>query len=418
LRDLGFKKDWQYYRFCLYGFLKNMRFFEPFLMLFLLEKLPGNYFQVMTLYSIRLIFRAILEIPSGVIADGLGRKGSLLFSYSLYIVSFIAYFFADTFQWLIIPSVLYGIADAFRTGTHKAMIVEYLKINNWQQSKTAYYGHTRSWSQVGSALSAILAVLIKIFTNNFDLIFLYTTIPYIIGMALLFSYPDELNGTDINLTIKSNLKKAFSLSWNEIFNVKNIKKLTGISYFEGYHSAVKDFVQPIIESAALFIPIGLALNHEYQVAATLGLIYFVLHLFSAFGSRTASSFTKALKSPESAINRLSIIGAITGLAITLFIYFKMPLLAGIMFIPLYVLLNIQRPFVMTFASEQYNSKIMSTVLSVESQLGSIIGALIALLLGALAQRYNLTIALGTVSIISLIIALINRVNPEKQNENN
>ena len=32
-----FRKDLQYYKFCLYGFLKNLRFFEAFLILFFLE---------------------------------------------------------------------------------------------------------------------------------------------------------------------------------------------------------------------------------------------------------------------------------------------------------------------------------------------------------------------------------------------
>ena len=33
-----FTKDLQYRKFCTYGFLKNLRFFEPFMLLFLLEK--------------------------------------------------------------------------------------------------------------------------------------------------------------------------------------------------------------------------------------------------------------------------------------------------------------------------------------------------------------------------------------------
>ncbi|MDO7976343.1 hypothetical protein [Oceanotoga teriensis] len=34
----NFEKDKQYYKFCMYGFFKNLRFFEPFFMLFLKEK--------------------------------------------------------------------------------------------------------------------------------------------------------------------------------------------------------------------------------------------------------------------------------------------------------------------------------------------------------------------------------------------
>ena len=34
----GFEKNLQYYKFCLYGFFKNLRFFEAFLLLFFLDK--------------------------------------------------------------------------------------------------------------------------------------------------------------------------------------------------------------------------------------------------------------------------------------------------------------------------------------------------------------------------------------------
>lgn len=41
----GFTKDLQFYKFSLYGFLKNLRFFEPFLYLFFLEQ-GLNFLQI------------------------------------------------------------------------------------------------------------------------------------------------------------------------------------------------------------------------------------------------------------------------------------------------------------------------------------------------------------------------------------
>ena len=69
----GFKKDLQFYKFSLYGFLKNLRFFEPFLYLFFLEK-GLNFLQIGTLITIREITRNVLEIPAGVLADSFGRR--------------------------------------------------------------------------------------------------------------------------------------------------------------------------------------------------------------------------------------------------------------------------------------------------------------------------------------------------------
>jgi len=194
--SVRFNKDIQYYKFCLYGFLKNQRFFDPFLMLFFLEK-NLLYMQIGVLYSIKMITRTILEIPSGVIADALGRRGTMIFSYAMYILSFLIYYWSRTYGLLIVASLVFGIGDAFRTGTHKAMIFEYLKYKSWEDQKVHYYGHTRSWSQVGSAVSSLIAAIIVFYSGRYTDIFLFTLIPYLIGLVLLASYPRILEGSGV-----------------------------------------------------------------------------------------------------------------------------------------------------------------------------------------------------------------------------
>ncbi len=84
----NFIKDVQYYRFCLYGFFKNLRFFEVFLILFFLEK-GLSFFAIGTLYAAREITVNLFEIPSGVIADSFGRRRTMILSFGFYIISFV-----------------------------------------------------------------------------------------------------------------------------------------------------------------------------------------------------------------------------------------------------------------------------------------------------------------------------------------
>ena len=133
----GFRKDIQYYKFCAYGFLKNLRFFEPFLILFFLE---GNlsYLQIGVIYTIREVIRNIFEIPSGLAADVLGRRKTMITSFSLYIISFLIYSMSYRYGMLITATIVFALGDAFRTGVHKAMIYNYLKLNNWDDQKVEY----------------------------------------------------------------------------------------------------------------------------------------------------------------------------------------------------------------------------------------------------------------------------------------
>ena len=77
------KKDHQIWKFSAYGFLKNLRFFEPYLLIFLI----GNglsLFQIGILYGIREAITYIFEVPSGIIADYFGRKQELYMCFTFY----------------------------------------------------------------------------------------------------------------------------------------------------------------------------------------------------------------------------------------------------------------------------------------------------------------------------------------------
>lgn len=93
-----FAKNTQYIKFCAYGFLRNLRFFEAFLVLFLLEK-GLSYTEIGILYASREITINLCEIPSGIIADTYGRKTALAGALFLYIISFIVFYFSNIF-WL------------------------------------------------------------------------------------------------------------------------------------------------------------------------------------------------------------------------------------------------------------------------------------------------------------------------------
>ncbi|MCK5457728.1 MAG: hypothetical protein KAI45_11425 [Melioribacteraceae bacterium] len=122
-KEDNIKKDKQYYKFCLYGFLKNLRFFEPFLILFFLSK-GLSFFEIGILYAVREISINIFEIPSGIFADAFGRRKTLASSFLIYIITFIIFYIGADFSLFIIGMLMYALGDAIRTGINKAMIIE------------------------------------------------------------------------------------------------------------------------------------------------------------------------------------------------------------------------------------------------------------------------------------------------------
>ena len=124
-------------RFSLYGFLKNQQYYEYFLLL-AFRQMGLSYFFIGLLIAFREIMINLMEIPTGAIADLWGRRKSMVLSFTSYIVSFAIFGLSGTAalkgnlsQHVLIPllfaaMVFFAIGDAFRTGTHKAMIFMWL----------------------------------------------------------------------------------------------------------------------------------------------------------------------------------------------------------------------------------------------------------------------------------------------------
>ena len=282
------KKDKQYYKFCLYGFLKNLRFFDPFLILFFVSK-GLSFFEIGVLYAVREIFINIFEIPSGVFADALGRRKTLAFAFLIYIIAFIIFYLGYDFSLFVLAMMMYALGDAARSGVNKAMIIEYLKRTDQLQYKVTYYGHTRSWSQIGSAISSLAGGVLVFYQQNLDTIFLFSIIPYILDFFNVLSYPSYLDeGIKKSQSFYARIKLTTSTFWDVIKNGELFKALVNVSIYSGYYKSIKDFIQPFLKSLLVQLPILLFLTEYQKMGLFLGLVYFIIFLNNSIAARKAS----------------------------------------------------------------------------------------------------------------------------------
>ncbi|KPL10350.1 MAG: hypothetical protein AMS26_21540 [Bacteroides sp. SM23_62] len=400
----GFRKDIQYYKFCAYGFLKNLRFFEPFLILFFRE---GNlsYLQIGVIYTIREIIRNIFEIPSGLAADVLGRRRTMITSFSLYMISFLIYSMGYRYGMLIAATIVFALGDAFRTGTHKAMIFDYLDRREWTSHKVSYYGHTRSWSQAGSALSALMAAALIFYTGRISQVFIYSIIPYAFGLLLIISYPAYLDGEAPGFR-QSSLKTAFTTTlgnfWYSFKQARVLRGILNLSVYSGYYRAVKDYVQPLIQSAALSLPVLVSLQSEQKTAALVGIIYFLIYLLSSAVTRQAGPFSNWFQGLSGPLNLTLLAGLIIGTLTGFFSMAGFTMLSILLFIGIYLVENLRLPTGIAYFTENLDKDILATTLSAESQSKSLFTAVIALLIGFLADRFDIGTAILACSAFMLL----------------
>lgn len=369
-------------RFSLYGFLKNQRYFEPFIILFFLQQ-GLSFTQIGFLIAFRELFVNLIEIPSGAVADLFGRRRSMMLAFVSYIISFAIFGFSQAY-WHFFPAMFFfAIGEAFRTGTHKAMIFTWLRIEGRLDEKTKVYGYTRSWSKIGSAVSTVLAVAIVLASSNYSYIFFFAIIPYIAGLINFMSYPKELEGQPGQ---EVGIREVVSHLWECIRMVLSVPRLRRLVIesmsFEGVYKAVESYLQPVVKSMALLLPLFLGLGDVRRSAIMIGVVYVVLYLLSAFASRNAHRLVDYTGGEEGGSRLLWKVNFAIYIALIPLLFFEYYYVAVFGFIALSILQNFWRPILVSrfdaYASETQGA----TVLSIESQAKSASTMVIAPILGA------------------------------------
>jgi len=397
------KKDVMIWKFCLYGFLKNLKFFEPYLVIFLLS-LKLSLFSIGILYSVREAVTYIFEVPSGIIADTYGKKKELMACFIFYIISFGLFFAGRSFALLALAMVFFGLGEAFRSGTHKAMIYSYLERMGWFGHKTYVYGRTRSYSLLGSAVSAFLSVVLILNVPAMRWIFIFSVLPYLLDFFLISTYPaylDERKESEISLSgfYKSSLDRLKSILGNRALR----KVLLSSSLYDGIFKSIKDYIQPILEIILLGgIAIGMSGGgSEDALKVYLGTTYGVFYIFSALASRNVYRLKKFAGSKRLMDVFFDIMG-IGALFAAFAVWKGQKFLAIAVFFLLYILKDARRPLFVDVSGDLMKKTERATALSVDSQLKSVFMIVLAPLFGFIADRFSMEILFAAMGIASIL----------------
>jgi len=412
-------------RFSLYGFLKNQQYYDYFLLLAFIQ-MGLSYFIIGVLIAFREIMINIMEIPTGGVADLCGRRSSMIFSFVAYIISFAIFGFSGIAAteysltqpvliiFLFLAMFFFAIGDAFRTGTHKALIFTWLSSQGRTDEATKIYGYTRSWSKIGSAVSVIVACVIVFVTSNFITVFFFAIIPYTLNIINFLGYPKEIDCKVEEKTslvdIVNHLRETLMISVKHIGLRRLIFESMG---FEGFFKASKDYLQPILMAAALPLTAALFadihLSNAQKSVALIGPVFFMLFIMSALASRNAYRLVaKAGHEDKTA-------GLLWGFCVLIFLvllpamYYEIHWIMITCFVVLYVIQNFWRPVLISRFYAHSDEAKVATVLSIESQAKSLSTMIIAPVLGLaidLARKYGIgASAFWPVAVFGLLIAL-------------
>jgi MFS family permease len=369
-----------------------------------------SFLEIGILYATREIAINLFEIPSGIIADTFGRRKTLASSFLVYIIAFIVFYLYSSFLLFLFAMLFYALGDAIRSGINKAMIVDYLKRTNQINFKVEYYGHTRSWSQFGSAISSLAGGILLFFNKNLDAIFLFSIIPYLFDFFNVLSYPKYLDEQKTKyLSTKENLK-FITTSFIKAFKSKPLlHSLINSSIYSGYYKAIKDFIQPFLKSLIISIPIFLYLSNDEKTALFLGIIYFVIFLVNSFVSRSASKIENLFTTQANFLNFSLFFGVIVGLASGVLMEYFNSIFAILLFIIVLSIENSRKPSGVSNITDNSEDDIHAGILSVQSQLASLFAAIIMMSIGFLADMFSVGVGIMISSFAILLLYPVIRI---------
>ncbi|MBU1240422.1 hypothetical protein KJ865_12000, partial [Myxococcota bacterium] len=387
-------------RFSLYGFLKNQQYHEPFLVLAFL-RMGLSFTLIGVLIGFREIVLNLFEIPSGAVADLVGRRRSLVFSMLAYIAGFVALGSAGLLyqahvsrSWIMVllfsGMMATAVGDAFRTGTHKAIIFSWLRLSGRLDERTRVYGFTRSFSKLGSAASVIIASVLVFVSQNYFYIFFLATIPYIINIVNILGYPAELEG---GVPGRTSLALVASHMWQTFRRVARRRELRRLVFesmgFGGFFKAAGGYLQPILQAAAVpftaALFTGVAMSSEQRSVILIGPVFVLLFVLSALASFRAHRLVSFLGHEENAARFLWLLSflLLTVMAVSMYQGYITLVIAG--FVLLSVLQNLWRPILVSRFDNHSSESSGATILSIESQGKSFATMLLAPLLGFLVD---------------------------------
>lgn len=217
-------------------FLSGLVFYTPIYALYL-QDIVLSIYKVSLLFAANSIAIIILEIPTGVISDKVGRKNSLLFSAASGIIAIGLMLTAKTFESLLIAILFRGLSYTFTSGTETAFIFENIRKikQNPPSFKKMTAIHNSLWP-VGASLSSIIGSILA--SSNYRYAFIASLITSCISFLLHFIILEEKSES---VKEKGEIKKSFET----IQKNRQLKIISLVGFFSYSFEEVLHQLKPV-----------------------------------------------------------------------------------------------------------------------------------------------------------------------------
>jgi MFS family permease len=325
-----------------------------------------------------------LEIPTGYLADKIGRKRSILIGASLGFVGYLVYSFSFGFWYFVIAEVILGLSQSLVSGADSAMLYDTLAAGKQNDKYTRMEGRITSIGNFGEAFAGIIGGLLAVASLRTPFYVQACVALIALPAALMLKEPPikiakaKPGFKEIRSILFSALHGNVKLKWNTFFSaIIGASTLTMAWFAQPYFGQIKLPVSFYgIVWAVLNLSVGIAAMYAWRFEIKFGI------------PKTVMIFTFMIYSSFLA---LTFMPGYSGFSVLLIFYLAR---------------GLATPTLRNYINIITTSEVRATVLSIRNFLIRLIFAITGPIWGWMTDKYSLQSAILSAGIIYGIVAAI------------
>ena len=209
-------KDKHILTYCLFTCFMAMHFFGSVMIPFFTEWGGISFFQIQLLQSWFMFWIFILELPTGLIADRIGRKHSLALGGLVVAIAVIVYSVIPSMLMFLVAEFLFAAAVALVSGADEAWLYDYLKANGKEDQSQLMFGRSKSFHYAGMLIASPVGAVVA---ARFGLVYPHRVSFVFFLMAGLLAWrlpePKKNNNRSESFRFIEGLKSGFNIVLNK-----------------------------------------------------------------------------------------------------------------------------------------------------------------------------------------------------------
>jgi len=262
-----------------YSTFAELLILGPILVLYLTAK-GLSFAEIMALQSISAIGTFIFEVPTGAVADRIGRKHSIFLGAIIWAVSLTMYILGKSYIIFILAELTFSLGAAFKSGADSALIFDSLKAEGREKEYQGIEGKARAFALYAQAIGSVVAGFV--YEINIFLPMIISVIFMIVTAFITLSFKEPPMEEEGSKASETYFKQIYESGKHVLTHEKLKAIILYTMMFSIFYRAGFWYYQPYMETVK--IPV------RY-----FGIIFFIFNITAAFFSKRSSYIMEKTK---------------------------------------------------------------------------------------------------------------------------